>query len=308
VTWVRAGKQAVLRTTALSLTNHLKVEIGSVGFTLGRRGLRPEGPFIYAEQSGRDHWIVSPYLRRKGRAWLPVRKAGRTAAAVFRRLGEENGVSLPRPHPGKAPVDARFVHSYKSQPLTGVVQRVLYFSNNLAAELTGVVATRKATGKPLTLAQSGKAMAAWLRARLPKADWSGFVLGNHSGLTLESRISPLQILAMLRYAHGKRYGPFRYGDLLKPYYLQRKARPAGRYRVRAKSGTMNYIRGRAGYITTVSGRELAFALFIGQPHGRRDYAGPRGAGLSRVPFGPRRWMHRARKLEHDLIARWVKVY
>ena len=193
-----------------------------------------------------------------------------------------------------------------------MIQRVLYFSNNLAAELTGVVATRAIGGKALTLTQSGGAMAAWLKARMPKADWSGFVLGNHSGLSLESRMSPLQVLAMLRYAHPRRYGPFRYADLLKPYYLARKLRPAGRYRVRAKSGTMNYIRGRAGYIRTVTGRDLAFALFISQPHGRRDYispsGGPRNAGLARVRFGPRGWMFRARKLEQALIARWVSVY
>ncbi|MDH3234678.1 MAG: D-alanyl-D-alanine carboxypeptidase, partial [Alphaproteobacteria bacterium] len=309
VTWVRAGKQAVLQTTALSLTNRLKIEIGTIGFALGRRGRRPEGPFVYAELGGRDHWIVSPYLRRKGHAWLPVRKAGLTAAAVFRRLGEENGIALPQPRPGKAPADARFVHSYKSQPLTEIARRVLYFSNNLAAELTGAVATRAVGGKPLTLSQSGGAMAAWLKARMPKADWSGFVLDNHSGLTLTSRMSPHQVLAMLRYAHNKRYGPFRYADLLKPYHLPRKVVAARGYRVRAKSGTMNYIRGRAGYITTLGGRALAFVLFIGQPQARRDFAGPRNdTGQARVRSGPRRWRFRARQLEQALIARWVTVY
>ncbi|HUT48634.1 MAG TPA: D-alanyl-D-alanine carboxypeptidase [Alphaproteobacteria bacterium] len=309
VNWVRAGKQAALQTTAVSLTAHLKVAIGTIGFALGQRGARPEGPFVYAELGGRDHWIVSPYLRPKGHAWLPVRKAGLTAAAVFRRLGRDHGIAMPQPRPGRAPADARFVHSYKSQPLTGIVRRVLYFSNNLAAELTGAVATRAVGGKPLTLSQSGGAMAAWLKARMPKADWTGFVLDNHSGLTLRSRMSPHQVLAMLRYAREKRYGPFRYADLLKPYYLPRKMIAQRGYRVRAKSGTMNYIRGRAGYIETLGGRALAFVLFIGQPHARKDFAGPRNdAGQARVRSGPRRWRHQARQLEQALIARWVKVY
>ncbi len=307
VHWVRAGKQAVLQTTALSLTNHLKIEIGTIDFALGHRGTRPEGPFVFADLGGHDHWIVSPYLGRKGYAWLPVRRVGLTAAAVFRRIGEEHGLALPKPRPGKAPADARLLYSFKSKPLTNVAKRLLYFSNNLAAELTGSVATRAVGGKPLTLAQSGAAMAVWLKTRLPKIDWTGFVLANHSGLSLKSRVTPHQVLGMLRYAHTKHYGPYRYVDLLKPYYLPRKLVSQRGYRVRAKSGTMNYIRGRAGYIETLGGRHLAFALFIAQPYARKDYDGPR-AGLPQVRMGPRRWRYRARVLEQALIARWVSVY
>ena len=307
VHWVRAGKQAVLQTTALSLTNRLKIEIATIGFALGTRGARPDGPFVFADLGGRDHWIVSPYLRAKGHAWLPVRRAGLTAAAVFRRIGETHGLVLPQPRAGRAPAEARLAHSFKSRPLTNIARRVLYFSNNLAAELTGTVATRTVGGKPLTLAQSGAAMAAWLKTRLPKADWAGFALDNHSGLSLKSRMSPHQALALLRYADAKRYGAFRYADLLKPYHLPRKLVSRRGYRVRAKSGTMNYIRGRAGYIETLGGRRLAFALFIGQPHARDDYDGPR-AGLPPVRSGPRRWRYQARQLEQALIARWVSVY
>jgi len=308
VTWVRSGKQAVLQTTTMSITDRLKVEIGTIGFALGRRQRRSPGPFIYTELGGRDHWIVSPYLRRRGHAWLPVRKVGPTSAEVFRKLGEENGLSLPAAFPGKAPSDARLVHSFKSQPLTVVVRRLLYFSNNLAAELTGAVATRTQTKQKLSLAQSGAEMAAWLKARMPQVKWTGFVLDNHSGLSLDSRMSPVQVLAMLRYAHSRRYGGVRYEALLKPYYLQRKAKPTGRYSVRAKSGTMNYIRGRAGYIRSVGGRVLAFALFINQAERRRDFSGRTPKRTARIRYRPRSWMYRARKLEHDLIARWVKTY
>jgi len=307
VHWVRAGKQAVLQTTALSLTNHLKIEIGTIGFALGTRGARPEGPFVFADLGGRDHWIVSPYIQAKGHAWLPVRRVGLTAAAIFRQIGETHGLALPQPHAGTAPADARFVYGFKSRPLTNIAKRVLYFSNNLAAELTGAVATRTKGGKPLTLAQSGAAMAVWLKTRLPQIDWTGFVLANHSGLSLESRMTPYQAVGLLRYAHAKTYGTVSYANLLKPYYLPRKLVAHPRYSVHAKSGTMNYIRGRVGYIHSANGRDLVFALFIGQPHARDDYAGPR-AGLPPVRIGPSRRRYQARVLEQALIARWVNVY
>ena len=101
-------------------------------------------------------------------------------------------------------------------------------------------------------------------------------------------------------------GRVSYASLLKRYTLKRGAAPAGGYSVRSKSGTMNYVRGRAGYITTARGRQLAFVLFISAVDARR---GARiGKRKVRRSLGPRGWMYRARKLEHDLIARWVRSY
>ncbi len=310
VSWTKTGKVNGFKAITTSNTDRMKVEIDVIKFAMGKTGTRWPYPFRYAGGPGGAvngaRWLVAPYIRRRGKVWLPVRRPGLTAAAVFRKLGAGGGIALSPPKPGVRPKTARLLRTYRSRPLTEVVRRVMRYSNNTAAELTGLVATRKLSGKPLDLGQSGAVVSAWLKTRIPQADWSGFVLRNHSGLSLETRMSPAQMLAILLYARSKRYGGMTYASLLKPYPLKPGAAPAGRYSVRAKSGTMNYVRGRAGYITTARGRKLAFTLFITQPEARRDERG--GKRKARRTLGPRSWMFRARKLEHDLIAKWVRTY
>ena len=310
ISWTRVGKLNGFRVVTTSNTDRMKVEIDVIKFAIGSPGGSWRHPFRYADGPGGGinggRWLAAPYLRKRGKIWLPVREPGPTAAAVFRKLGAQGGITLPMARPGIVPKTARLVQTYRSRPLSEVVRRVMRYSNNTAAELTGLVATRKQGGRMLDLGQSGAAVSAWLKARIPQADWSGFVLRNHSGLTLKTRMSPSQMLAILLYARSRRYGQAGYASLLKRYHLRRAAAPAGRYSVRAKSGTMNYVRGRAGYITTARGGELAFVLFISQANARRDARG--GKRKARRRLGPRGWMYRARKLEHDLIARWVNNY
>ena len=64
----------------------------------------------------------------------------------------------------------------------------------------------------------------------------------------------------------------------------------------AKTGTMNFVRGLAGYIATPRGRKLAFAIFS------NDLA-RRSAGVQGVQKG---WMARARNFERELIRLWVQ--
>jgi D-alanyl-D-alanine carboxypeptidase/D-alanyl-D-alanine-endopeptidase (penicillin-binding protein 4) len=63
----------------------------------------------------------------------------------------------------------------------------------------------------------------------------------------------------------------------------------------AKTGTMDYVRGLAGYIATPSGRRLAFAIFSNDLDRRVP-------GVQRIN---RRWMARARVFERSLIRNWV---
>ena len=63
----------------------------------------------------------------------------------------------------------------------------------------------------------------------------------------------------------------------------------------AKTGTMNYVRGLAGYIATPGGKRLAFAIFS------NDLA-RRTSDSERVD---KRWMSRAKGFERALIRSWV---
>ena len=70
----------------------------------------------------------------------------------------------------------------------------------------------------------------------------------------------------------------------------------------AKTGTLNYVRGLAGYIGAVSGRRLAFAIFSEDLERRAKAADPARTA------GSRGWRNRARALERKLLRGWAMAY
>jgi serine-type D-Ala-D-Ala carboxypeptidase/endopeptidase (penicillin-binding protein 4) len=255
--------------------------------------------FTYRQAGGLEMWEMARWAYR-GRAarWLPVKSPETYAAEVFRGLVARHGIELPAPRPGLAPSGTRVLATIESRPLAEILRDMLKHSTNLTAEVTGSAATRAAGVDARTLADSARVMNTWAAqvAGFPIGD-PGFRLVNHSGLTLESRLSPRRMVELLAalapragsHAEGLPDGVARY---LRPY-------PAGdgpaKLQVVAKTGTMSYVVGLAGYMVTPGGRRLAFAIFS------NDLA-RRGNGPERVD---KRWLAQARAFERALIRGWA---
>ncbi|MFN7223371.1 MAG: D-alanyl-D-alanine carboxypeptidase, partial [Paracoccaceae bacterium] len=75
-------------------------------------------------------------------------------------------------------------------------------------------------------------------------------------------------------------------------------------RVMAKSGTLNFVSGLAGHVIPPEGRELIFAIFLGDV-ARRDALAV--ADRERPPGGEG-WTRRARTLQGQLITRWAESF
>ena len=75
-------------------------------------------------------------------------------------------------------------------------------------------------------------------------------------------------------------------------------------RVLAKSGTLNFVSGLAGYIVPPKGPELAFAIFAADT-ARRDKL---TEAEREKPAGGEAWTKRARRLQGQLISRWAGLY
>ena len=73
------------------------------------------------------------------------------------------------------------------------------------------------------------------------------------------------------------------------------------YRVIAKTGTLNFARGLAGYLEGRDGRRHAFAIFSADMDARAR------AGSAENPPGARGWLGRARAQERALLERWAKL-
>lgn len=294
--------------------NKLWVEAESAGMTAPVDRVRvsltkEKGQPIFAFRmaGGLEHWSMAHHAYR-GRAarWLPVKAATAYAGEVFRTVCARAGIALPEAGLGAAPNGAGILAAHASRPLGEILRYMLKYSTNVTAEVTGSAAARSIGLATKSLAASADVMNAWA------AGVAGFQIGdpgfrfvNHSGLTLRSRVSPRR-MAELLVALSRRAGvkgkthpqvPGTIAGYLKRYNVAAKSVPLDyeKLTIVAKTGTMSYVRGLAGYIVTPAGHKLAFAIFSND-------LDTRGDGAQRVN---RRWMNRARNFERALIRSWV---
>jgi D-alanyl-D-alanine carboxypeptidase/D-alanyl-D-alanine-endopeptidase (penicillin-binding protein 4) len=262
---------------------------------------RKEPIYKYSQSGGLDSWTVSePALGGKGNRWLPVRNPADYAGEVFTTLAAEFGIDLPKPSVvKKAPNGAVLAHG-KSAPLSAVCKSMLKYSTNLTAETVGLSATLKRGSKPSSVAQSARTMSDWLGKRFGLRDVR---MVDHSGLSEDSRVNAREMVRLLSAVGWN--GPLR--PLMKPIALRNadwKKTAIGGVKVVAKTGTLNFTSALAGYLVTASGQRLVFAIFtIDQraraaiPKSKRD----------RAP-GTKQWARKSRILQHQLLARWGKVF
>jgi len=323
LSWTRSGRG--LRVRIYSKTDRMAVPVDMVAAGVAPAGTRARHGVVRNGDGPQPRWLVVPTVKRSGAMWVPVKRAGLIAAHVFQKVAAKHGVALPDPQRGARPADATVVSAHRSDPSIEAVRHFLKYSNNVATEIVGLATTRRLSGKPLPLEQSGAAMAEWYRQRLPSVDWAGLRIANHSGLSRETRLSPLQIAAILRWAREREYAGRRLWDLMQPYWVgagnARSTKPRRRngdragsragsdavvrsgpvraaMHVRGKTGTLNHARSLAGYMVTRSKREIVFAVLIDDDRARNAAvkAGRRYKRLSRA-----RWAWRSRVVLNRIV-------
>lgn len=255
--------------------------------------------FTRVDRSGVEVWSVAARaLARPGSRWLPVRNVAPYVADVFRGLAAAQGLALPGATLIAAPVQSGTVLARRdSDPLAEVLRGMLKFSTNITAETMGLLSSGAGD-----LRASAAAMEAWAQARLGLS--ADFV--DHSGLGAAARITPLGLARALRSGDTTPSGAALRG-LMKEAGLKddqgRAVADAG-VTVRAKSGTLNFVSGLAGFIEPPNGRTMVFAIHTADL-ARRAAATASG---DETPAGLRGWLGRARGLQAGLIRRWAMVY
>jgi D-alanyl-D-alanine carboxypeptidase/D-alanyl-D-alanine-endopeptidase (penicillin-binding protein 4) len=259
---------------------------------------------VYTFERGevRDEWTVARgALGQDGGRWLPVRRPAAYLAEVFQAVARDRGVALGTPvFSESAPSGTVVLVDHVSDPLEDILRSMLRWSTNLTAEVVGLAATQAGGVRPVTLAESGEAMSAWLRERLDVRQ-ARFI--DHSGLGVDSRIRPDDMTRALVAAgpDGVLRGLMRDIPMLDANGAPVPNHPLD---VRAKTGTLNFVSSLAGYVGTSSGRVLAFSIFCADLERR--------AALTREqmerPPGGRSYLTRARRLQQDLIERWGALF
>lgn len=266
--------------------------------------------FEYVPGGAAELWRVNRRaMGAEGGRWLPVRRPARYAGVTFRDLAAARGVAIPPPEAGTGPLLSPIIARHESRPLADILLSMLDHSTNLTAEVAGLAATRATGAEPETLMESAAAMNRWIREF---SGATGVELVNHSGLNGGSRATARALAALFAAAERRGYPGLSGGraitfpSLLKraSYKIRSAPDPEPKAVVRAKSGTMDFVSGLAGYIHFENGRRLVFAILSADLERRED------ARALRVeqPPGARRYSRNARYLQTLLLREWITRY
>lgn len=268
-------------------------EVSGIRVTLAAR----ESPlFTYSDAKGESWTVAQAALRKAGSRWLPVRHVADHAAEVFARLCAAQGLDLPAPsRSATLPQEATILVDRQSDMLPDILRDMLKFSTNVTAETVGLAASGAGD-----LRSSGAAM----------ADWAAGALGlkarfvDHSGLGAASRVSAEGMMQALMTGERRGAGHGLRGLLKEQGVLgpDGKKVKGGAVRCVAKSGTLNFVSGLAGFIERPAG-DLCFAIFSADTARREAVPVAEREG----PPGVKTWLGRAREVQTNLIARWAAL-
>ncbi len=270
-------------------------------------------PFKLVRSGIRERWLLSPEEKRGGSERLPVHNPGLYTAFMFRKACAMHGVILPEPKAGAVPSGTREVAAHRGRPLSQIAEITLTYSNNIMAELMLLASARKLAGRSLPLAESGEAVAAYVRSRVRGIDWSGFRLENGSGLTSGNSVTPSQMLGALVYADSRTYGERTFISMLPASgwewsMLSRLYGPNTAFHVWGKTGTINYAIGLSGYIFTSSHRRLLFSFFITDREKRRAFERDPDRRERDVRNRAYWWNERMKDAMDRVLEHWIAVY
>ena len=278
--------------------------------SVAREELPDDLNFKYAERNGVEVWTISPKAKDRGRERLPVKRPGLFTAQLFELLCSARGIKTGPPSAGTVPFTAREAASHDGLTALELADLTLTYSSNLMAEMLSIAASAKANGNARSLGESAGFVSRYLKKQVRGVDWSGFLLANGSGLTVENRITPEQMLGIMLYSAGRKYGGRSFFSLLpvsgwKGSLAKRMTRPETAFRVWAKTGSVNYADGLAGYLHARSGKKFAFAVFITDYDARREYdSDPHRRGKKSIGKAYA-WTDRARKKIDSLVSSWI---
>lgn len=257
--------------------------------------------YTYRDGNGADNWTVaSKVLGKAGSRWLPVRKPALYAAEVFQTLARSQGIKLPRAIKAASAAGGTVIAEHKSPELRVILRGMLKYSNNLTAEAVGLTASIARGGKVNSLSASAARMTRWLEARAGiKA--SNFV--DHSGLGAASRVTASDMVRALVKdgPDGSLHAIMKEIPLRDADGKPLKTHPI---KVRAKTGTLNFVSALAGFVTAPDGTRLAFAIFAADQKRRATVK----KSDREAPQGRKSWNRSAKRLQQRLIERWAALY
>lgn len=220
-----------------------------------------------------------------GTDWYAHPDPPKQAADLFRSYMRGLGLYLRDPKPAANDRCDTEITRHESEPLTGMVREMLWTSSNPMAELLG----RRFVGS----AGPGT----WLKTRYP--DLSALATDTFSGLDASARISPRAMALFLAREAGLGQGQGGLPPLLTPAgwdggLKNRFLEPPLALNLWAKTGTLHYGVGLAGYMLVPDKGLYALAVYAFDPTLRAQYDSARLLNRADAEAEAKVWVRRAR--------------
>lgn len=268
--------------------------------------------FRYQKREVWDEWVTSTSLKSTTDISIPNKRPALSAAFLFYDFCRMNRISLSPPIAKRVPPTAHRWLVHKSIPLIEGVGLLLEYSNNLVAELLQMAIAKKIVGYPMDVFNSAQVLHRWLSTNIPDVSFEKSTFQNGSGLSSESRLTPLQLTALLRYADTQKFGQA-YSSLLpisgwKGTLLNRLKLPETAFRVWAKTGSLYYVKTLAGYVYTNSGKKLIFSLMSSDMEQRKKWDEKKENISQNEVKRAEQWSELSGQAQDNLLIEWIKKY
>ena len=258
--------------------------------------------YILEKKKRIEKWYVSKrVLGKKGVRWLPVRLSSVYTSTVLKNLLLQNDISVGTPKPLRKPMgNLVLLFRHKSKDLVHISKEMLDRSTNVTAEIIGLYAANFWGLQTPKIKSSGTIMTNWFNF---VTETEGSIFSNHSGLSVDSRVSSSDFAKFLTRPETREVLP----SILKPRKIygseRQKIKKAG-IAIIAKTGTMHFNRGLAGYITKDGVPCAVFAIFSADIEKKKSI---RKHQLSNPP-GSKNWLSKAKHLENTILSAWAQHY
>ncbi len=282
-------------------------QIPSLGFGRTKIPFPTGESYLSDNNETQEIWKVNWYKRySKRRPSLPLRGPARHAAGLFRMFAKGLGIELKTAKEKKSPAEIQTLIAHRGPSVADVSKSILEYSNNTLSEILLLTTSRQKYGMPASLTQAASQMKKWMRKRYPDLPWGELTVVNGSGLDSQNEISPRLLTQFLTVQHSLAIPPYTMASLLSisgqsGWLKKRLASPDLALKVWAKTGTLDFVSGLAGYFWGKSGKFYAFSLFLNDRSKRkimdqRDH--PRYSSTLRKAM---KWRHRAKALENAVM-------
>lgn len=266
-------------------------EVANIGLQLASRDMPV---FDFQSTANGGTWSVArSALKGDGGRWLPVRRPAFYAGFALHALLIGQGVKVGPPVLTSAEPAGKVLVDHTSMPLARIIRSMLYYSTNHIAEVVGLNASYALGAQPKTLRASADVMNDWMLRRFGVRR-PGFV--DHSGLSDETAVTPRDLVTTLL-----RIGPdSNLASLMRKFPMPE---PGQGIAVAAKTGTLNFVSGLAGFVKA-GRRDLAFAILIADLDKRAAIP----MDQRERPRGAKSWATRARVQDAELIMDWTRRF